>query len=313
MKFNLKLKAVGAVVAALVAGALPTAANADAIAQSILNITNFTFRVGNNAAGLGGALPGTVNISATTTADAFAELEGFGVDTGAAFPGGEVAKVGPGVYTPGVRVLSPNPPTGTYAGSFAAQTGNAVTSSATALTDNTVSLKPFGDGTAQGNVNLNSEFTVDVAVAGTKLEVKFDAESFLRAYLTDPGTSTAAYSWVMTLVDVNQDEVFSWTPNGTNGNGVAGAGNITGGTEYADAFRLTTTRSILSAGDVFVNNATAGFEAETDGLAAGRYKLSIRQTGTSDARLLPEPGTLALLGTLLAGAALTTRRRNAAK
>ena len=69
MKFNLKLKAVGAVVAALVAGALPTAANADAIAQSILNITNFTFRVGNNAAGIGGALPGTVNISATTTAE----------------------------------------------------------------------------------------------------------------------------------------------------------------------------------------------------------------------------------------------------
>jgi hypothetical protein len=308
MKFNLKFKAIGAAAAVLVAGALPTAANADAIAQSILNVTGFTLTAGNGALGGGGAFTG-VSITASTTADADATLDLIN-NSGVAIAGGEIAQVGAG-YAPGVRMLQPGGPTGTYAGSQGQQLGSALLpGGANATVDNTVSLFPTGDGSARGNVNLNASFDIIVGATGQNLQIAFNADSFLRGYLSaDPGFATAAYSWTISLTKTGAGggQVFSWTPNGQ-------ALGIVGGTEYADAFSLTDTVSAVIGGDDFqTNNASAAFEAETNTLALGSYRLSLRHTGTADARLLPEPGALALLGTLLFGAAVATRRRNSGK
>jgi len=300
MKFSKNISVIAAG-AALVAGLAPSLAQADAVAQSILNVQDFTFRSGNSALGFSGvALPAGV-LAATTTADAFAELNGS-VDNGSAIAGGRRADVGNvAFYTPGSFIAGA--PTAAYVGSNAVQTGNAVFGSSTAKVDNTVSLKPDGDGTAQGNVNLNADYTLSIANAGTKLEVRFDAESWLRAYLDNNGEATASTSWVMTIRNSAGATVFRWTPDGILGSG------ISGGTEYADAFAMTDTVSRLTAGNQQVVNALGNFEAETNGLAAGLYNLSIRHTGNADAQVLPEPGSMALLSVALFGAGFAARRR----
>lgn len=318
MNTRFKLKVIAAVAAAAVI-TLPGLARADAIAQSILDISSFKFMIGNDAAGGGTSLVGSgISITSANTVDSFAKLNG-GIDNGSPIPGllsGEVGSkscVGagcPGVYVAGTKLLqSSAAPFATYTGSTGVVTGNAISGSAHALTDNTVSLKPTGDGSTQSNVNLNATFTIVVGTAGNRLQTSFDATQFLRANISDPGLASAGDSWVMTLT--GPGTAFVWVPTG------AAPGAITGGKSFAEAFSLTNTVTDLTPGlmndPLEINQSVSaggyGFEAETGVLGMGTYTLSIRHTGTADASLVPEPGSLAMLGTGLLVAALSTRRR----
>lgn len=311
MKFTQRFSAIAAGVA-LAAGMLPMSAQADAVAQSILNITNFHFAAGNGSdvrAADQSLVPflancnpptTTAGCNATTTADTFASLNGV-TDPGYAVAGGQQSKVGAaGGYVPGSQLLGS--PTATYAAATATQLGNALFATADAKTDGVVSLAPTGDGSTQGNVNLNGNFTISLTAA-TKIEIAFDADSFLRA-MQDGGVpwfATGAYSWVMTIRNAAGLEIFRWAPNGS-------VDTIKGGTEYADDFALTDSISMPVIGDLAFGSK-GSFQAETNTLSAGNYFVSIRQTSTADATVLPEPGSLALFGIALAGAAAAGRRR----
>lgn len=316
MNANLKFSIIASSLA-LAAVTLPVTARADAVAQSILNITGFQFGAGDGTAAKAAAGSFQNNIQlltvgATTTADATASLNGV-ADSGSVFGAiGRQAKVGAfGTYVPGAVLAGA--PVATYVASTANQTGNALTSTATATTDALVSLAPKGDGTTQGNVNLNAEFTFKVTAANTKLEIAFDADAYLRTMLSEMGngapTSTAKFGWTIALLNnTTGDEVFSWTPNGN-------VGFVDGGIEYADGFNLTGTRSIVTPNDFSTVRTSKAFQAETNDLVKGNtYTISIRQDSFADAFLdVPEPGSLALLGVALVGAAGASRRRSIKK
>jgi hypothetical protein len=303
MKLSKNISAVAAG-AALIAALAPGLAQADAVAQSILKISGLTFKIGDGAAGAGSPITLGTDLSITQNSLSFDTLAvlNAGADIGVAVAGGKTAKIGPaaGSYAPGTVIAGA--PTGTFVGSHSSQTGDALAAGATALTDNTVSLKPTGVGTAQGNVNLNVKYDLHVAAAGSKLEIRFDAEKWLRAYLDIPGVANASMGWTISLKDSTNITIFEWTPNGQ-------AGGIAGGIEYADPFSLTQTISQLGVGNTTVGPSIGSFEAETFALAAGTYTLAINHTGNTNASALPEPGSIALLSVALFGAGFAARRR----
>ncbi|MFG6416600.1 EDSAP-1 family PEP-CTERM protein [Roseateles sp. DC23W] len=311
---------------ALACGLGSTAARADAVAQAILDVTNFHFALGNgsNVRAADGSLAPRLNLATlkgTTTADATVSLNGANA-AGSDSQNDPLAIAGAsattslgnaGSYVPGAPLAGA--PVATYGASTADQFGNSLFGVSDALTDGVVSLKPAGNGSTQSNVNFNAEFTITVQ-DGTSIEIAFDAESYLRAYLSASGigspTARASTTWSITITSVaTNDDVFAWVPDGLGGNGGAGSA-IFGGVEYYDPFSLNQNATALSPASSKVRtNAKQAFQAETNALVGGTYTVVLSQTAVSDAFLkLPEPASLGLLGAALFGAGVASRRRS---
>ena len=318
MKFKQKLSLLAAT-AALAAGFVPGVVHADAIAQAILDVNNFTLRLGDGAAGTTAA-PGSLltilgpNPSIALTSGAQAAITGVGSLNINGSTNATACVGACGFYTPNTQVVGA--PLGTFSGGTGAQNGSSVGVGANAATDSIVSLKPGGDGSSGSNTNLGASFIITLSQAHS-IEIAFDASSFMHGMLTKDGNATASTAWSFTITKINSPSpnlvVFGWNPNGA-ATGSTGVSGTVGGIEYADGFNMTDTVSALLGGDdITTSNASAHFEAETGMLATGSYRVSLRQNTNSNATLIPEPGSLALIGIAMFGAAAAARRRAAKK
>lgn len=313
MSIAMKFSKVAAA-AALVATALaPTVVRADAVAQSILDITAFTASLSNP-----NALSGVVVIqNGDIKADFGALSSSFSQpNTDADFANSvSVGPNAPGNYSPG-SPLPVGTVDGNYAGSAMSIAGSVLGAGATAKLDSTVSISPGGNGSATSNLNLNSGFTFSLNSSST-VTFDFDAAAFLRSYLSADAvlgvssSANASYEWGIKVTAQNGAVVFFWNPDGAAG-GIGGS--VAGFVETTDSFDLTNGVSAVFPGtDTAIGPSAGAFTATTGLLGAGDYTLGITHKAVSDAsvviRSVPEPEMLALFGIALLGAGVASRRR----
>lgn len=307
---------------ALVCGLGSTTARADAVAQAIINVSNFTLALSNPAS--------LVAFSPVNTIDAKGDLNGVS-GTSVAIANGKTFSLGAG-YVAGNVLAYGSPAAGTYAGATSTIDGALnIPGGVNSNTDAVVSLDPQGDGTSQGNtgVVIDYRFVLSGGV-GSSLTFDFDAFTFLRAMLAAPDAgqhlvgdgvqATTTYSITITRDNAGggNTKVFEWIPDGEVAGG-GGCAAILGGQECQDGVSLNSNRG-ATVGAVLINGGTVdrtvgptsgSFNAVTDVFGAGVYNLSIRQTTLADASVayIPEPASLALVGIALLGTGLVARRR----
>lgn len=288
---------------ALLVGGLPTFAHADSIAQSILEITDFTVVASDPA-----------SVGSVTVANSGAVLANFNGSTDSDFqpgtPGGVTLQVceGPdcGAYVPGTELGSP--PVNDFSGSTATLTGSAIApGGADALTDNTVSLESAGFGLAQSNLGLVSNFTI-IITGSTTLNFTFSADPYLITSIVAPqvGSANAQIAWSLTLAGPASA---LWAPDGIAGNALGAI------TDTSDPCSLNTNVGSLGAGtqtSIYDPVCAGSFSATTALLGPGTYTLTITHTGNANAitevPVVPAPSSLLTLGFGLVAAGWLKRR-----
>lgn len=320
MNFVAKLKSTKAVlstVAMAAAMVAPGAAQADAVAQAILDVNNFKITLSNPAAiqSLSGTSSG--DTSATLNGNNVGNVASVAVTNPAGFSLSDATGPNSGSFSPLTALVGA--PTGTFAGSHSSVVGSSLLpAGARASVDNVVSLFPAGDGSAESNVSLTANIQFALTQSST-VAFNFDAVGFLRSYLAIGGNqfgeANADYNWSMQIRRQRPNGTFEtlvrWVPDGVMA-GAFGVTGIIGGTETQDDFNMTNGVSLTNFnGDDQVANS-GSFAMTTNLLSAGTYFLSISHSSDVNAFVsVSEPQMLGLAGLALLGVGAFTRRRRA--
>lgn len=310
-----------------------------AIAESILNVTNFQIRLGNEAATRNDA--GIIKVagincnplvescdmqllSVNSNGDTLSQLTGFADDSatsdgnGVGTPFNLISYVGSNGEA--VDFASPGTasglPTDNYTAGASITTGNAITGQDDITVHSVVGLTSTASGSGQSNQGLKSTEFVILLQQDTWLELSFDADGYLRSALGQDGINAdASYSWQLTIDDEDENRFLTWTPSGFTGNI---GGDCLIGTpdkcvewENGDGFSLNDGNSTGLTRDR-IRTGSGGFQVEALFLAGVEYTLQLTHSTIANASIvtIPEPGTLALLGAGLMG--LGVRRRKVA-
>ena len=324
MKFQ-KLALTAAVAGACGVG-MAGNANADALAQALLNITNFT--ITNGAGGAPLAVTDFSQLSFLDTLTNTSILNGTPGTTGI-MQGSTLSLsvdapqscIGACTAPENTFASVPTPPTATYARSDSLLTGQPISgtpapvganASAIAIT----SLNTDGQGGSASDILLTSGFTFvtthDISQAG----FTFDANTFLQAWTaagtTSPTGAGAGIKWELSLVDAaTGDTLIDWIPNGNTTTGTQVGLNVT-----AEGCNLNVNASAtFNQPSPPTQNCTGAFAATSNVvlLAGHQYTFTIDHHVASQATevttRVPEPGTLALLSVGLLGFGWVSRKR----
>ena len=319
MKLIQKLSPSMLAIAALsIAAAIPVVAHADGLASARLQVTNFQFAYDTTQVSVTLA-PSIGNTSAAT----FNNLVG----TPTLSPGQSIATVGPqsGMFNQNSQNLALGI-VGNYAGGFASQSGSGLVGGggAQALTAATVSLDPQGNpfNSSSGSNTVTQQFSVVVAAPGfANVSLAFDADLFLRSYLNAEGgvflggSSSAFTNWRLEIFKTSGTftKIAEWTPS-FSGNAFTFACNalfITLCSQNAAFDMGQSVNAFNNLEDNKVDTGSGAFSLSVALLGGESYRFGVTHISNSNANLqIPEPGSLALIGLALFGAAVATRRRN---
>ena len=221
-----------------------------ALAESILNVSNFQIRLGDNAVtrsssliGVKGSVPGDLlpdfNCDSTVANDCEIELLSVNSngDTLSELNGGSNSKTSSGllgsafdlrsyVGTNGQATDFPNPgtpiagePTANFTAGASITTGNAIVGQDNIVVHSVGSLISTGSASGQSNQGLKSTTFTILALSDIWLEMSFDADGYLRSALGQDGINAdASYSWNLTIDDITTAglaQFVNWTPNGS--------------------------------------------------------------------------------------------------